>query len=388
MAFGTLKLFDAYPKLRDGMSEKTFSGATVSIIAGIVIIILFYSEMSIYTTVNKIDHLNVDLSTGEKLRINFDIFFPHIPCNFMSLDAMDVSGTQQMDVSHNIIKKPFDKNGYSFGIEMKHEISESENTTSKNPLENPDYCGDCYGAEEYENQCCNTCDDVHRAYHKKMWVISNTMKIEQCVWSGQVSSEMMNQLKRGDGCQMYGHLEVNKVAGNFHFAPGKSYQHQNIHIHDLANMPGDSFNMTHRINKLSFGEDFPGRSNSLDNITKVEIREDTTQEYKGGMYTYYVKVVPTTYSYLSGEVLKTNQFSVTEHYKLIIAEHSSGLPGAFFFYDISHMMVHFTESRESFPHFLTQLCAILGGVFTVAGLINRVLHSSINALKSNLGKQS
>lgn len=26
---------------------------------------------------------------------------------------------------------------------------------------------------------------------------------------------------------------MNKVAGNFHFAPGKSFQQHNVHIHDL-----------------------------------------------------------------------------------------------------------------------------------------------------------
>jgi hypothetical protein len=35
-------------------------------------------------------------------------------------------------------------------------------------------------------------------------------------------------------------------------------------------------------------------------------------------------------------------------------------------------MVKFTESRKSFTHFLTQLCAILGGVITVSGLVDRI----------------
>lgn len=38
----------------------------------------------------------------------------------------------------------------------------------------------------------------------------------------------------GEGCRMWGHLEVNKVAGNFHFAPGRSYQQGNMHVHDIA----------------------------------------------------------------------------------------------------------------------------------------------------------
>jgi hypothetical protein len=34
----------------------------------------------------------------------------------------------------------------------------------------------------------------------------------------------------GEGCQVYGYLLVNKVAGNFHFAPGKSFQQHRIFI--------------------------------------------------------------------------------------------------------------------------------------------------------------
>lgn len=32
-----------------------------------------------------------------------------------------------------------------------------------------------------------------------------------------------------EGCQVYGYLEVNKVQGNFHFAPGKSFQQHHVH---------------------------------------------------------------------------------------------------------------------------------------------------------------
>lgn len=48
----------------------------------------------------------------------------------------------------------------------------------------------------------------------------------------------------GEGCNMYGFLEVNKVAGNFHFAPGKSFQQSNVHVHDLLMFQKESFNVS------------------------------------------------------------------------------------------------------------------------------------------------
>lgn len=46
----------------------------------------------------------------------------------------------------------------------------------------------------------------------------------------------------------------------------------------------------------------------------------------------------------------------------------------FFF---SAPQVKFTETRKSLPHFLTQLCAILGGVFTVAGMLDRLVSATL-----------
>ena len=32
-----------------------------------------------------------------------------------------------------------------------------------------------------------------------------------------------------EGCKVTGYLQVSKVAGNFHFAPGKSFQQHSVH---------------------------------------------------------------------------------------------------------------------------------------------------------------
>ena len=50
------------------------------------------------------------------------------------------------------------------------------------------------------------------------------------------------------------------------------------------------------------------------------------------------------------------------------------LPGVFFIYDISPIMVKFTEKTMSFSYFLTSLCAIVGGVFTTAGIVDGLVY--------------
>jgi len=178
---------------------------------------------------------------------------------------------------------------------------------------------------------------------------------------------------------------VNKVAGNFHFAPGKSFQQHHMHIHDLQPYKGSSFNLSHTINKLSFGKEYPGMVNPLDGVSKNEDKEGG-----GGMYQYYVKIVPTDYENIDGTVLDTNQFSVTEHFKSLDKDNPQGLPGIFFMYDLSPIMVKFTETQRSLAHFLTGVCAIIGGIFTVAGIVDSFIYNSMRTLKKKveLGKAS
>ena len=84
----------------------------------------------------------------------------------------------------------------------------------------------------------------------------------------------------------------------------------------------------------------------------------------------------------------SRQYSVTKHEKQIsLLAGDSGLPGVFFMYEFSPMMVKVSERSKSFLHFLTSLCAIVGGVFTVAGLLDAFLYHSAKYLQKNeLGK--
>eukprot|EP00455_Lapot_gusevi_P028741 TRINITY_DN3077_c0_g1_i8.p1 TRINITY_DN3077_c0_g1~~TRINITY_DN3077_c0_g1_i8.p1 ORF type:complete len:155 (+),score=23.45 TRINITY_DN3077_c0_g1_i8:346-810(+) len=149
-------------------------------------------------------------------------------------------------------------------------------------------------------------------------------------------------------------------------------------------MDTSAFNLSHQIHQLSFGDHFPGIINPLDATHKIAAEG-------GGVYQYYVKVVRTTYHYLTGHTIVSNQYSVTEHStKTATSPENSpfmqgrGLPGVFFFYDISPIMVQFSETRRSFFHFLTQLCAIIGGVFTVAGIIDRVVFATVRQIEKKI----
>eukprot|EP00052_Salpingoeca_macrocollata_P006266 m.52557 g.52557 ORF g.52557 m.52557 type:complete len:390 (-) comp15340_c0_seq1:31-1200(-) len=374
-----VRKFDAYPKTLEDFRERTMAGAAVSIIAGLFMLILFATELYFYLSVQVQPELFVDTSRNEKMRINVDIVFHAMPCAYLSIDVMDISGEQQLDVDHNLFKKRLSSDGEPIREEEEQpELGDKSHQVvnalkSLNQTLDPNRCESCYGAESPEVRCCNDCEKVREAYRKKGWAFDNADGIVQCEREGW-SDKLKKQAN--EGCSVYGYLHVNKVAGNFHFAPGKSFQQHNVHIHDLQPFGRTAFNLSHTVRRLSFGHDYPGLVNPLDGHQEIADKQSSV------MYQYFLKIVPTRYYSLHGKETSTNQYSVTMHQKHInhaLGEH--GLPGVFFMFEISPILVQLREYSPSFFHFLTGVCAIIGGVFTVAGMVDGIIHHSLKIWK-------
>jgi len=163
-------------------------------------------------------------------------------------------------------------------------------------------------------------------------------------------------------------MKVNKISGNFHVAPGQSYKSNNQHVHDLDIFKfASNFNMSHTIHYLGFGSKFPGVVNPLDETTKIWTHEGAP------MYQYFIKIVPTVYQYRSGKILDTNQYSATDYERHLHAGANHAIPGVFFNFDFSPIRVTYREGSHTFAHFLTNVCAIVGGVFTIASMIDSII---------------
>ncbi|CAN1324708.1 Endoplasmic reticulum-Golgi intermediate compartment protein 3, partial [Linum perenne] len=279
-----LRNLDAYPKINEDFYSRTLSGGVITLVSAIVMFFLFISEFSLYLHTVTETKLLVDTARGETLRINFDVTFPAIPCSLLSLDAMDISGEKHFDIRHDITKKRINAQGHV--IEAKQ--SGIGAPTIEKPLQKhggrlehgETYCGSCFGAETSDDQCCNSCEEVQEAYKKKGWALTNADMIDQCQREGfiqQVNEEV------GEGCNIHGSLEVNKVAGNFHFIPGKSFHQSNMFLHDLLAIEKDNYNVSHRINSLAFGDYFPGVVNPLDGVQWMH-------DSPNGMHQYFIKV--------------------------------------------------------------------------------------------------
>ncbi|KAK9510352.1 hypothetical protein O3M35_005156 [Rhynocoris fuscipes] len=388
--FEKLKEFDAYYKPIDDYHERTFVGGTVSILSWLTILFLAGLRINEHLTVMETSEtILVDSSRNPKLWINMDIVIPRISCDYLSLDAMDSSGEQHLHMEHNIYKRRLDANGTPIEEPKKEEIisksANTEKTISTSEMSTPS-CGSCYGAEDSNHKeklnitCCNTCEQVQEAYRKRSWHLQET-QVEQCKHSSS-SLEIEKAFK--EGCQIYGYLEVNRVAGSFHIAPGHSFSINHVHVHDVQPFTSSQFNTTHTIRHLSFGQ------TKLAGNINVNPLDGTTAVADGGskMFNYYIKIVPTLYVGEDGKTIQTNQFSVTKHEKILyMSSGDSGMPGIFFSYELSAMMVKITEKKVPLSHVVTDICSIVGGVWIVAMFIDSIFYRSTKLLhKIELGK--
>lgn len=409
--FKRLQHFDAYPKPLEDFRVKTLSGAIITVLSTLAIIFLAVYEWQSYFRVDVDQELFVDLTRNQKLTINLNLTFVHIPCDLLSVDAMDVSGEHQIDVVKGLKKVRLDAKGEAIvdKTQTKEQTTSASTTVSHNANETglvERACGSCYGAEASNIKCCNTCDDVRAAYKQKNWQFS-PYGISQCVSEygernnqatvNTKDKEAIKQLlKSGEGCRLEGHLEVNKVAGNFHIAPGISFQQNHMHFHDVKQMPLDEFDTKHYFDTFSFGDSYPNQFNPLEqkslqmepptsskmseanrnlqniiNFDFINLNSPENPESKAVSYSYFLKIVPTTYEYLDGRVINnTYQYSVTKSAKLISGANTQSLPGVFISYELGPIMIKFIEKSKSFSHFLTSICAIIGGLFTIAGMLD------------------
>lgn len=404
---------------------RTLTGAFVSVLCIVFSCVLFVSEYFSYLEITRVDTLHVDTDKDMPLSIFLDVTFPGMPCSELHLDSEESTGQQQIDIHRNLFKVPVHEKAPASrqqAVLMVRRLEvrlqsimkqvEAEEIVSEDVLRRvanvrdrvdslkeeygwtesdyqvggvpKDYCGSCYGSGA-KDECCNTCDHVREAYKSKRWVLANENSIEQCVREKR-DNQMFEMTI--EGCQITGHIDANKVSGNFHFAPGSSSKQDHHthahHVHEFSIADLSKFNVSHRINTLTFGLTFPGMINPLDRSENI-----LPGSTGSGLYRYYIKVVPTTYHTYDGQLIQTNQYSVTQHFKPTDFKSGSfSIPGVFFVYEMSPIAVTLRETSTSMFGFLTRLCAIIGGLVAVAGLVDGLLYHSSQRIKRSMGKDT
>lgn len=379
-------------KVQDDLQVRTVSGGALSIVALLLIGILVATETISFLTIDRTQNLIVDPGRNEKLTIYFDVDLFHVNCDMVGIDALDGAGNTQLELSNHMYKTRIDHRGYPLGdgsrSSLQRIMTRNDATANSSPSPSPSPidiggtpgCGSCMGAASHPHQCCNTCDDVRKAYEERGWLLIDLHTVPQCVREGRTHLTA-GEFDPSEGCNVHGHVEVLKVAGAIHIAPGHSFNFHGHTLHDMSAIKNKKINLSHRIKSLSFGERFPGLKNPLDN----SMRHVTDAPSDVGQYQYFAQVVPTSYKHANGRVVNTNQFSVTESFR---PSEGQLLPGVFVFYNLSPIKVEVVESRRSIFHFLVQLSAIVGGVFSLASMLDAGVFHSARAVRKRLNAPS
>eukprot|EP00970_Alexandrium_tamarense_P020828 scaffold15730_cov221-Alexandrium_tamarense.AAC.1 len=182
------------------------------------------------------------------------------------------------------------------------------------------------------------------------------------------------------GCQISGFLLVDRAPGNFHIqAQSKG--------HDLA---AHMTNVSHIINHLSFGKPFSKYflKDGLKNTPPGFL--ETTKPFDGNVYItqneheahhHYLKVITTEFEPEKGaQNSKYNKKEPSRAYQILQSSQlslyrSDIVPEAKFTYDLSPIAVSYNKKYRHWYDYFTSLMAIIGGTFTVVGMLESGIHS-------------
>jgi thiol-disulfide isomerase/thioredoxin len=464
---------DFYKKLPSDLTEATLAGASISLVAAGIIILLVVLEFSAFVKLETKSELVVDRSRhGELLRINFNMSFPALSCEFATLDVSDALGTKRLNLTKTVRKLPIsadlERKGYymhddqhpdvkydSEEHQEAHDMMDDTNWSTpvtkdefkaalqKHPIAVFNfYAPWCPWCQRLEPTWEAVTAEVHKRYPEhdgriRFGKVDCTREQALCQehqitgfpsirvfrkGSDEISLHGMHEHEsyRGDrtkdsllefaealipsagqphryvrgvtrmaktpGCNLSGFVLVKKVPGTLHF---------------LAKSPGHSFdfpamNMSHVVHQWYFGnKPSPRRRAALARLHPMGLTDDwadklSTQPFISAnqrvTHEHYSQVVLTTIDPNSKAVGVYDAYEYTVHSHQYTTE---DIPAARFSYELSPIQIWVSEKHKAWYHFITTLCAIIGGVFVVAGIIDGLLHSGhrMIAKKLELGKQ-
>ena len=189
-----------------------------------------------------------------------------------------------------------------------------------------------------------------------------------------------HQRKSGSsGCTLDGVVKVERAAGSLvlhvtHHDPARLFFRGGGPVVTAGESRSGSKgvagpNVTHIVHDLSFGLSDPVGD------AKVPLPGSKfVSEQGSGIAKYSLKVVPISHRHVHGGEVKSYTYSANIGF---IPENDMAagnlLLGVEFAYDFSPVMVRYTDTRKSLLEFITSVCAIVGGVYTVSGLFVRGL---------------
>ncbi|CAF0861297.1 unnamed protein product [Didymodactylos carnosus] len=196
---------------------------------------------------------------------------------------------------------------------------------------------------------------------------------------GFIDNTMKTPENNGQGCRVVASFKINKVPGNFHLS-----------THGAALQP-EKGDMKHVIHDLNFGDSIKGFRRIPNRRAFHPLRRyNNTHRPSEVSHDYLMKIVPTIYENLAGTRRYPYQFTfVYREYNPYQAHQVNVVPAVWFRYDLIPITVKYTERRPKLYTFITSICAVVGGAFTVASILDSLIFSASELFKKfELGKMT
>ena len=311
----SFKSLDFFQKVSlDNVTKPTLIGSLLSLSAISIMIFLFFRQLiDFYSYHTKTDSvIHQPKNADEQISINMELLFNSVPCNLLSLDTVDIMNNHRGDIGDTISKKKYFHSSKKIG--------------------------------------------------EKFTINRDLAALEKAV-------------SDGEGCAFVGKVKINQVPGEFH-----------ISFHNYRGLWG-SFNqrdrnlvgkikMSHSFKSLSFGDTKERVVKRFELDPKLFFRNfENINTFKDNQllnYNYFVKIIP--YMLVDenwGSTYYTYSFSLSSKATPFNPLHDD-MPIVTVSYEFSPIMMKVTHLKRDYLHFLTHVSAIVGGVFVVFSILNRI----------------
>lgn len=374
-----MKSFDAFARPVQEFQVKTTFGGYLSVFSLVSVTILFVSQLYYFLKPETKDEMLIDQNQDQKFfNISIDMTLPQVPCAVLSMNLFDPKKANVMHVSTDIYKTRLSKSGKIIGTKVRdslinvaqtaEELKKAGRTSSGVKTTHATThlrCHSCFQSHSDEDDCCQTCEDIRTEFRKR----GLNEKPADYVF-GQCVEDAYEQARpeEGEGCHLQADLHVKKVPATLHIGVAQHFKTEFVKTQDLTSML-TSLDFSHSIDRLSFGPDFPGLVHVLNGRKKSTHQDESTEHYH-----YDIHVIPTKYIEDGADEIAGHQYSVTEYMKVVSAkeaDHQDFIPsGLYLNYEFTPFEVKVTSSYKSLWHFLTECCAIIGGIFAFTGMLD------------------
>jgi len=363
---------DFYRRIPKDLTESTSLGAIMSLLALTIMVVLFVSETYAFMTTRLVTSVVLDPDTSERLRLNFNVTFHDLHCDYASVDVLDSLGTNRQNITKNVEKWQLDETGsrriFSGRNREVREVVQQEHSQTLEEMHEDGVHAIVLTQEtvtgfikdndmafiNFFAPWCIWCQRLHPTWER----FAESVEDEEL----PLGVATVDCVEQADVCR----------ANMIRAFPLLRWFHNGEAV--MPDYKGDRT----VDGLLAFAEKKVEMDDKYKQFNPLNGGTFANHEFLRAFH-HYIKVVSTRIDTgKTQDAIDTYQFiaqSQSVHYKV------EEVPEARFSYDISPMGVVVGKEGRKWYDYLTSLFAIIGGTFTTLGLIDATLYKMFKAKK-------